>query len=92
MADGLWNFEPDKHRAIVFLCDLRFSFPCSSRGTAELRGCDRKRFSSAALNKNEEDPVIRGGRVGLHCRDCGERESGFVRSVKKLSVLLLKLD
>ena len=20
-ADGLWNFEPDKHRAIEFLCD-----------------------------------------------------------------------
>ena len=40
--------------------------------TAELRGCDRKRFSSAALNKKkkkgEKDPFTRGGRAGLHCK------------------------
>ena len=37
--------------------------------TAELRGCDRKRFSSAALKKKkEEDPFTRGGRAGFHCK------------------------
>ena len=60
------------------LCDLRFSFPCLSRVTAELSGCDRKRFNSAALYKKEQDPVIRGGRAGRHCRDCGGKQSAAV--------------
>ena len=40
--------------------------------TAELWGCDRKRFCSAALKeKKEEDPFSRGGRAGFSLQDCG---------------------
>ena len=31
-ADGLWNFEPDKHRAIVFLCVFPSAFPARPGG------------------------------------------------------------
>ena len=48
----------------------------------QVTGCNRKRFSSAASFKKEEDPVIRGGRVGPHCRNCGtlgKMRKGFGR-------------
>ena len=51
---------------------------CSPGLTAELSGCDRKRFSSAALNKKEEDPIIRAGGRGVHCRYCGGEQSAAV--------------
>ena len=66
---------------IVHLSSSVFDAPdssCLSRVSAELRGCNRKRFSSAALFKKEEDPVIQGGRVGPHCRDCGVEQSAAV--------------
>ena len=38
---------------------------CSSRVTAELRGCDRKRFNSAAFIKKKGHPVTSAGGRGF---------------------------
>ena len=51
---------------------------CSSRVTAELRGCDRKRFNSAAFIKKKGASSHLGGRAGLHCKDCGGKQSAAV--------------
>ena len=85
-ATILVSFVDDKipharGRRSVALCALMIDAPdssCLSRVSAELRGCNRKRFSSAASFKKEEDPVIRGGRVGPHCRNCGVEQSAAV--------------
>ena len=43
------------------------------------RGCDRKRFNSAAFIKKKGASSHLGGRAGLHCKDCGGRRGGGER-------------
>ena len=66
----LWPFW--SRATLRATCQRPPAHPALYRQRVHLTGCDRKRFSSAALYKKRRKILSSGaGGAGLHCRDCG---------------------